>query len=166
MRRLAMVTILVCAAGSAAAADDGMLKRMVGDWIGQGMVRLKADEEPQRLYCKITGALAPDGRSLRESGRCALPELSVAIEAVVEAVGSGRYRGSGGRRGNPPAATFSGSAKSDRLVLIADTDDGEEKNKATATVEVGDDGFRVRAVAVNRKTNATYTVTDVIFRHR
>ena len=108
MRRLAIVMVLLCAAGSAAADDDGMLKRMVGDWIGQGIVRLKADEEPQRLYCKITGTLDPGGHSLRQIGRCALPDLSVAVEAVIEAVGAGRYRGSGGRRGNPPAATFTG----------------------------------------------------------
>jgi hypothetical protein len=165
MRRLAIVTVLLCVAGNAAAADDGMLKRMVGDWIGQGIVRLKADEAPQRLYCKLTGALDPGGRSLRQSGRCALPDLSVAVEAVIEAIGPGRYRGSGGRRGNPPAATFSGVVKGDQFVLTAETDD-DESSKPTATVDVGDDGFRVRAVAVNRKTNATYTVTDVIVRHQ
>ncbi len=162
MRRLVIVAALVCAAGSAAAADDGMLKRMVGDWVGQGVVRLKADEEPQRLFCKLTGTLDPGGQSLHQTGRCALPDLSVAVEAVIEAIGPGRYRGSGGRRGNPPAATFTGIAKGDQFLLTAETDD-EEKSKPTATVDVGDNGFRVRAVAVNHKTNATYTVTDVVF---
>jgi len=166
MKRLVIgAVLLVCAAGTAAAADDAILKQMVGEWIGRGTVRLKADEEPQRLFCKVTNALDGSGHSLHQIGRCALPKMSVAIEAVIEAVGTGRYRGSAGRHGSPPAATFSGTARSDRLVLTAETGD-DDKSTATATLDVADDGFRIRAVAVDPKTKATYTVSDVVFRHQ
>ena len=165
MRRLVIGMVLLCAAATAAAAaDDGILKRMVGEWVGRGTVRLKADEEPQRLFCKITNTLDGSGQSLHQNGRCALPDLSVAVEAVIEAVGGRRYRGSAGRHGSPPAATFSGTARSDQLVLTTETE-GDEK-PATATLDVADDGFRIRAVAVDPKTNAAYTVSDIVFRHQ
>ncbi len=165
MKRLMIGVALLCVASTAAmAADDAILKRMVGEWVGRGTVRLKADEEPQRLFCRVTNALDRGGQSLHQNGRCALPNLSVAIEAVIEAVGTRRYRGSAGRRGSPPVATFSGAAKNNQLVLTAETQDDDEESTATATLDVDDNGFRIRAVAVDPKTKATHTVSDVVFR--
>ncbi len=163
MKRLVIGLALICAASTATAAEDGLLKQLVGDWVGQGTIRLKADEAPQRLYCKITNALDANGTSLHQIGRCALPDMSVAIESVIEAVGAGRYSGSAGRRGSPPAAIFSGTARSDGIELTAETSD-ESKSTATATLAVADDGFRVKAVHTDPKTNLTYTVSDIVFR--
>ncbi len=161
MRRLTIALALICVA-SAAHADDALLKRLVGDWIGRGTLQLKTSEAPERLYCKITNTLTADGTGLRQSGRCALPTNSLAIEIDLRALGAGRYSGSAGRRGRHAFATLSGTGSTNRLVLTATTT-GEKPSTATATIEIGIDGFRLRTTKVDSKTATTHTLGEVIF---
>jgi hypothetical protein len=162
MERLMIGLALLCFANTAA-ADDLLLKRLVGEWIGRGMVQLNAAAEPERLYCKITNALSPDGASLHQTGRCALPTNSVAVQAELQALGAGRYSGSANRRGAPAAATFSGTARANQIVLTAETTASKTKATATATIDLADNGFRIKAVRVDPKTNTPYTVSEVVF---
>ena len=92
MRLFSAIVALALTAGAAHAADDAMLKRLVGDWIGNGMFRWDSVTDPERLYCQISGTIMPDG-SLHESGRCALSTDSAALSLDVRAGDGGAYSG-------------------------------------------------------------------------
>ena len=90
---IAGLVIALAAAPSAQAAEDALLARLVGDWIGRGSMRTSPAAVPERVYCKMVNRLSADGRSLQQRGRCSLASNSGAVDGVIAAMGSNRYSG-------------------------------------------------------------------------
>jgi hypothetical protein len=157
---------LAWAAVGASAADDPLLKRLVGEWEGLGTFRWDAGSDPERLYCKITAAFAADG-SLHQTGRCALTTDSAAISIDIRAGKAGSYDGvASGALGfgivAKKSSPFTGTGKGNQLVLTAQP--GEDQAGPTTTIiDLLTRGFRVRAERIDAATGKKYTASDVTF---
>ena len=167
MRIVAIAALVACLATPAPAADDSLLARLVGDWIGRGLFRQNADAKPERVYCKITNAFTEDGAALKQTGRCALTSRTGAMEITITALGSGRYTGSGHGLGLAARgqATFSGTGTANRLALVAELVDTQtqKKRSETATIDLSAGGYRLRAQMTDPTTGATYTASEIRF---
>jgi hypothetical protein len=167
LRGAAIASIaLAWAAAGASAADDPLLKRLVGEWEGLGTVRWDAGSDPERVYCKITAALTADGL-LRQSGRCALATDSAAISIDIRAGNAGSYSGvATGALGfgivARKSSSFTGTGKGNQLVLT--TPPGDDRTGPTTTIiDLLNRGFRVRAELIDASTGKKYTASDVTF---
>jgi hypothetical protein len=155
----AMAFIAIAASAStAAAADDPMLKRLVGAWVGNGQFRWDSVTDPERLYCRISGVFMPDG-VLHQAGRCALSVDSAGLSFDIRAGTGGSYSGTATAGPRSPVP-FSGTGKSNRLVLVAPDANG---SPATTTIDLVSGGFHVVAERIDPKTGKKYVVGDVTF---
>ena len=151
-----------------AAADDTLLARFAGEWIGRGIFRQGPEGDPENVYCKITNALADGGDELTMRGRCALASNTAAISFTITAEGGGRYSGGGGGLGIAARgqATVTGIARGSRIDLSAELLDTvtEKSSTGTATIDVLADGsYRIRARATQKATGISYTAAEVLF---
>ena len=88
----AIVATMLLSAATADAGDDPLLKRLVGDWIGTGSFRWDSVSDADPLWCRVSGALDADG-TLRQSGRCSLPDQAVSFSVEIHPAGGGKYTG-------------------------------------------------------------------------
>ena len=144
--------------GAAHAADDPMLQRLGGDWVGNGQFRWDSVTDPERLFCHITASFMPDG-SLQQTGRCALPTDSAALTIEIHPNGSGGYSGTA-KAGPRQPVPFSGTGKQNQFVLIGKDSDG---NPSTTTIDLLAGGFHVIVDHIDPKTGKKYAVGDVTF---
>ena len=153
--------MMALASGAAFAADDPALKKLVGEWIGQGMFRWDSISDPERLYCRISSTISADG-VFRETGRCAVANDSAAVRVEIQAVAAGKYAGSASTGlGLRKPATFTGTGKGNQLVLVA-TETGEPV-PTVLTIDITSGGFRIRAERTDPKTGRKFTATDATF---
>jgi type 1 fimbria pilin len=153
--------MMALASGAAFAADDPALKKLVGEWIGQGMFRWDSISDPERLYCRISSTISADG-VFRETGRCAVANDSAAVRVEIQAVAAGKYAGSASTGlGLRKPATFTGTGKGNQLVLVA-TETGEPV-PTVLTIDIISGGFRIRAERTDPKTGRKFTATDATF---
>jgi hypothetical protein len=165
--RLAIVIAAVSAMlGVASAADDPLLKRMVGEWEGSGTFRWDATSQPERLYCRLTGTFASDG-SFRHSGRCALVTDAANITIEITPVRAGTsYTGTAtGSMGlgiiARKSGSFTGTGRASQIVLTAPPD-GQEGPVVT-TIDLLNRGFRTRTQRVDPNTGRQYVAAELTF---
>jgi hypothetical protein len=141
------------------AADDVLLKRFVGEWVGTGSFRYDSASGADPLWCRITGTVDGDG-ALIESGRCSLPDQAASFRAEIRPAGSGKYNGTAsGVLGLAKAPAFTGTGKTNQLVFVAPTDDGP----VTVVLDLVSGGFRMKAERADPKTGTKYSPIDVKF---
>ena len=156
-----LAAAMMALASGAFAADDPALKKLVGEWIGQGMFRWDSISDPERLYCRISSTISADG-VFRETGRCAVANDSAAVRVEIQAVAAGKYAGSASTGlGLRKPATFTGTGKGNQLVLVA-TETGEPV-PTVLTIDIISGGFRIRAERTDPKTGRKFTATDATF---
>lgn len=73
---------------------------------------------PERVYCKVTNTLSPDGKSLAQDGRCSLPGNSGSISGEIAVTGSDTYTGMLDSLVSRGPATLNGAV----AAMIADKD--------------------------------------------
>src|SRR5665213_2986756 len=118
-------------ASAAHAADDPMLAKLAGSWVGNGLFRWDSVTDPERVYCEINGSLMPDG-TLHESGRCALTTDSAALTFDIRSGGNGTYSGSANAGlGLRKATPFTGTGKANHMVLSVPASDGTAATTTT-----------------------------------
>lgn len=124
----------------ALAANDPLLSRLVGEWIGQGTVKKSASAAPERIYCKVANKLVDGGTVLEQKGRCAVATNSGRLTGKIAAKGGGRYEGSLDLPQTKGPATLAGRGESDKIVLSASFVDRFTKRprKSTISLVVGD----------------------------
>ena len=164
--KAAGIGVVVAAAlvlGTAQAADDPALKRLVGEWIGDGVFRWDSISDPERLYCKVTSTISADG-IFHETGRCAVANDSAAVRVDIQPLSAGKYAGSASTGlGLRKPATFTGTGKTNQIVLVAT--ETNEPTPTVLTIDIGSGGFRIRAERTDPKTGKKFTATDATFAH-
>jgi hypothetical protein len=146
-----------------ARADDPILSRMVGEWIGDGTARITAKSEPERIYCRIVATLA--GSTLQQKGRCSVASNSGALSSTISAKGGGKYEGSM-TAPQIGSAQSRGSGSGNRLQMTAEFVDQKtkEKRRATVTMTLSGNGYRV--VTANAGAGGDYVQSDIVFRKK
>lgn len=91
--RFLLCLIVALAASPAVADPDPFLSRLAGQWVGRGAMQQDASAESERVFCKVTNTLSPDGQTLVQDGRCALPGNSGPISGEITAIGGNAYTG-------------------------------------------------------------------------
>jgi hypothetical protein len=154
---------LLAGLAPATAADDPILSRMVGEWIGDGTARITARSEPERIYCRIIATLA--GATLRQTGRCSVASNSGALSSTILAKGGGRYEGTM-TAPQLGSAQSRGTGSGNRLQMTADYTDQKtkEKRRATVTMTLSGNGYRV--VTANAGAGGDYVQSDIVFRKK
>ncbi len=154
------------AAGSVHAADDALLKRLVGDWEGIGTFRWDAGSDPERVFCKINATQLPDG-GIKQTGRCALTTDSAALTIEIKAAAAGSYTGTAtsglglGLVSRKPA-TFSGTGKGNTIVLTAPPAEGQPGPTVT-TIDLIAGGFKIRADRIDGTTGKKFVGAEITF---
>jgi hypothetical protein len=142
--------------GPALAADDPLLSRLEGKWIGQGTVQNKPGGTEERIYCKVANKLVNGGTTLQQNGRCAVASNSGKLVGKIAATGQGNYKGSMDSPQTKGPATLAGRAKNDTIVLSANFVDRASKKKENSTISlVVGDGTTYRLVS--DKSNILFT---------
>lgn len=153
------------AAASPVLAADALLGKLVGDWTGRGTMKLKPNSEPEQVYCKITNTLAEDGKTLQQSGRCALTSTSGRIDGTITAEGGGRYSGTLSSLASKGPATLSGKSTAGRIDLDANFVDSLTGQPTTSvtTIEIASDGYRLSSSRINPADGKPYTASSITF---
>ncbi len=150
------------------AADDPLLARLAGDWVGNGTVRTSVTAEPERVFCRITSRLVDDGTALQQTGRCGLATSTGSVDGKITARGGGRYDGTLQSLASQGPTTLSGRARGSSLVLRSEFTDartGESAVAITTLAPTSDGGYRLTS---RRETGGGegYGETDILFRSR
>jgi hypothetical protein len=164
MKAIALALILlVGGTAGAAAVDDAFLARLVGDWTGRGTMKTSADAEPERVYCKVTNALADAGQALEQTGRCSLASNSGPIDGTIAAMGSGLYGGTLSSLASRGPAQIAGSLSGDRLELNADFIDtlGGEAARSVIVIDFVGNGYRLTSTRVDG--GESYVASEIVF---
>lgn len=162
VRGLILGTTFLSLVSAVSAADDPVLKRLVGEWVGQGTFRWDSISEPERLYCKVTNTLGADG-VFHETGRCAVANDSAAVRVEIRPDKAGVYSGSASTGlGLRKPATFTGTGKANQILLVtsAEADDG---HPVTITLDAISGGFRIRAERFDPTTGKKFLASDATF---
>jgi hypothetical protein len=159
----AALTLVLLSAVAPAKADDPILSRMVGEWIGNGTARITAKSEPERIYCRIVSTLA--GNTLRQQGRCSVASNSGALSSTISAKGGGKYEGSM-TAPQLGSAQSRGTGSGNRLQMNADYADQKTggKRRATVTITLSGNGYRV--VTGNAGAGGDYVQSDIVFKKK
>jgi hypothetical protein len=165
LRLLMLAAAVLWLPATVTAADDPLLKRLVGEWEGVGTFRWGIGSAPEPLYCRITGALTTDG-GLRQTGRCALATDSAALTIDIVPASVGRYSGiATGSMGlgiiARKSGSFTGTGRGNQLVLTAPPD-GQEGPVVT-TIDLINRGFRARTQRLDNATGTRYTAAELTF---
>ncbi|MEO8667578.1 MAG: hypothetical protein ABI399_03620 [Bauldia sp.] len=145
-------------------ADDPLLARLVGEWIGNGEVRLTPKAAPERVYCRIVATLV-EGALIEQKGRCVVASNSRAVNATISAKGDGHYEGTFDAP-NIRSTVFAGTAEGDNLTLSGDFVDTrtKEERKATMTMQIAEAAYRV--TTDNAGANDSYVASNIVFRRK
>ena len=159
--------------GNAALAADPFLSQLVGDWIGRGAMKQSPDAEQERLYCKISNTMSPDGMSLLQKGRCSLASNSGTIDGSITALGDKAYSGSLASLASRAPAKLKGALvettvdkkKRQQLVLNAEYLDkmSGQPVKSVNTIELVDGGYSLTATKIDPRDGSTYASSLIIF---
>lgn len=153
--------------GSALAAEDPILSRLEGEWIGQGMVRMSPAAEPERIYCKVANKLVDGGSALEQKGRCAVASNSGSLKGKIAARGEGRYEGSLDSPQTAGPATLAGQAAEDKIVLSAQFIDRFSRRPSLSIISliVSDNGdYRLVSDTLNPESGKHFQTSDIIFK--
>jgi hypothetical protein len=159
--------LLAIGLGPAAAADDPLLSRLAGEWIGQGMVRMSPVSEPERIYCKVANRLVDGGSVLEQKGRCAVASNSGSLKGRIAARGEGRYEGSLDSPQTAGPATLAGQAADDKIVLSAQFIDRFSRRPSLSIISliVSDNGdYRLVSDTLNPESGKHFQTSDIIFK--
>jgi hypothetical protein len=159
--------LLAVGALPALAAEDPLLSRLQGEWIGQGTVRMGPTAEPERIYCKIANKLVDGGAALEQSGRCAVATNSGRLKGKIAAKGQGRYEGSLDSPQTAGPAVLAGHAEADKIVLSAQFVDRFSKRPSLSIISliVGDGGaYRLVSDTLNPDSGRHFQTSDILFK--
>jgi len=159
--------LLVFTATPVLALDDPLLSRLEGNWIGQGMVRIKPTSSPERIYCKIANELVDEGQVLVQKGRCAIANNFGSVKGKISALGEGRYEGSLKSPQSVGPATLAGQSADDKIVLSAEFIDRLSRRPTLSIISliVGDgDGYRFISNTLNPESGSHFQTSDIIFK--
>jgi len=159
--------LLAVAAVPSLAAEDALLSRLQGEWIGQGTVRMGPSAEPEHIYCKIANKLVDGGSALEQKGRCAVATNSGRLKGKIEARGQGRYEGSLDSPQTAGPATLAGHAEDNKIVLSAQFIDRFSRRPSLSIISliVGDGGqYRLVSDTLNPESGRHFQTSDIIFK--
>jgi hypothetical protein len=167
LTRLAAAGLSLAIGGSAAfAAEDALLSRLQGDWVGQGTVRMNPSAAPERIYCKIANKLVDQGSALEQKGRCAVATNSGRLRGKIASLGQGRYEGSLDSPQTKGPAVLAGRAEADRIFLSADFVDRFSRQPAHSfiSLHVGDGGaYRLVTDMAIPGSDKRFQTGDILF---
>jgi hypothetical protein len=146
--------------------NDPLLARLAGAWTGRGQIRQTASAESERVFCKITNMLSPNGATLSQEGRCALANQSGAINGTITALGEGKYDGTLESMASDGVATLTGTRTGDSIVLVTRFTDRQthQPTTSTTTIEVlPEGGYRLSAERIDPATGVSYTASEIVF---
>jgi hypothetical protein len=152
---------------SSHAAEDPLLSRLQGEWIGQGTVRMGPQAEPERIYCRVANTLVDGGLALEQKGRCAVATNSGRLRGKIAAKGQGRYEGSLNSPQTDGPAVLAGHAEADKIVLSAEFVDRFSKRPSLSIISliVGDGGaYRLVSDTLNPGTGSHFQTSDILFK--
>ncbi|WP_139167859.1 hypothetical protein [Bauldia litoralis] len=147
------------------AAEDPLLSRMTGDFVGRGTFKSSPSAEPEMVYCKITNALASGGTVLTQKGRCAVATNSGRVTGTMEAKGGGVYQGTLESLSTKGPVKFAGKASGDQITMNADFVDKRSSKPGKAVIQtvVGDGKYRTVSRTVDTKTKSEFVASDIVF---
>ena len=154
-------------AGAALAAEDPLLSRLEGEWVGQGTVRMSPGSEPERIYCKVANKLVDGGSALEQKGRCAVATNSGRLRGKIAARGQGRYEGSLDSPQTDGPAVLAGHAEANKIVLSAQFVDRFSKRPSLSIISliVGDGGaYRLVSDTLNPNSGRHFQTGDILFK--
>jgi hypothetical protein len=163
----AILCLVALGAAPALAADDPLLSRLAGEWIGQGTVRMSPASEPERIYCKVANKLVDGGSALEQKGRCAVASNSGTLKGKIAARGEGRYEGSLDSPQTAGPATLAGHAADDKIVRSAEFIDRFSRRPSLSIISliVGDGGqYRLVSDTLNPESGKHFQTSDIIFK--
>jgi hypothetical protein len=168
VRRAVAAGLAIVVSGQVAAADNPVFAGLVGDWIGDGMVRRGPDAEPERVFCRVTNAIVADGAALEQEGRCAVAANSGPIKGLITDLGSGDYGGTLESIATDGPATLSGTGTEDGSGLVLDTRfidrvTGEPVISVTTIALVPEGGYRITSERTNPRDGETFTASEIVF---
>jgi len=158
---LALLATTLLAVPAAQAADDPLLSRLEGTWIGQGSYKQSASAAQERIYCRITNTLVQNGKALQQRGRCSVASGSGSIDGTITAKGGGSYSGEINSLASVGPATLSGSGSGNRLTMNMTFVDATTKKKVSAvsTTTLTGSGYRL----TTRRQDGGWTGSDISF---
>lgn len=154
----------IVVAQPALAADDPILSRLAGDWVGRGTYQQSADAAQERVLCRITNTLVQNGKALQQRGRCSVSSGSGAITGLITATGGGRYTGTIDSMATDGPANLSGSGSGGRLTLNMSFVDGQTHAPAKSVTTMTLSGSGYRLVSTRRDGGKSWTPTDITFK--
>ncbi len=145
-------------------ADDPILSKLAGDWIGRGTYKQSATAQPERIYCRIVNTLE-NGTALQQRGRCSVASNSGSVDGLISAEGGGRYGGTLNSLASEGPAKLNGTGSGNRVVLNMSFVDTvtEQPVQAVTTMEVKSGGYRLTTERKDPATGATWTASDIDF---
>ncbi|HET7715670.1 MAG TPA: hypothetical protein VFK86_08590 [Bauldia sp.] len=143
------------------AAGDAILAQLAGNWIGRGTMKQSANADAELVYCKIANKLINNGSALEQRGRCAVATNSGQIKGMIEAAGSGSYRGTLDTFNTRGPAKISGRAASNTINFSAEFVDRKtnKPTKATIRLVVANGKYRL----VSNGANDSFVASDITF---
>jgi hypothetical protein len=166
--KITVATLLLAAGlGTALAAEDPILSRLEGEWVGQGTVRMSPTAAPERIYCKVDNKLVDGGSAIEQKGRCAVATNSGSLKGKIAARGDGRYEGSLDSPQTAGPATLAGHAADDKIVLSAEFIDRFSKRPSLSIISlsVGDNGqYRLTSDTLNPESGKHFQTSDILFK--
>jgi hypothetical protein len=159
--------LLAAGVGSAIAAEDPLLSRLQGEWIGQGTVRMSPAAAPERIYCKVDNKLVDGGSALEQKGRCAVATNSGALKGKIASRGEGRYEGLLDSPQTAGPATLAGHAAENKIVLSAEFIDRFSKRPSLSIISlmVGENGqYRLVSDTLNPESGKHFQTSDIVFK--
>lgn len=168
LTKLAGVSLMLAlGAVPALSAEDALLSRLEGEWIGQGTVQKGPTSEPERIYCKVANRLVDGGAALEQKGRCAVATNSGRLRGKIAAKGEGRYEGSLDSPQTNGPAVLAGHAENEKIVLSARFVDrfSKQPSKSTISLFVGDgDAYRLVSNMLNPGTGKHFQASNILFK--
>lgn len=172
MRRGAMTfaaagLMLALGMTGARSAEDPVLSRLAGEWIGQGTVRMGPGSPPEKIYCRIANRLVSGGAALEQKGRCAVDKNSGSLKGKIAAKGKGRYEGSLDSPQTAGPARLAGQMTDGKIVLSAEFIDRFSRRPTLSIISlsVGDGGqYRLVSNTLIPETGRHFETSDILFK--
>jgi hypothetical protein len=150
----------------AQAADDPLLARFVGAWIGRGTYRSGPTGAAEPIYCRIANRLVDGGAALEQTGRCALATNSGRISGRISARGKGHYEGSLQSFSTAGPTYLAGSGADGRIELRADFVDRMSKQPGRAIISLviaGGRQYRLTSNTLGADDKPAFVASDILF---
>ncbi len=166
MKTAALVILFGLSATAVAAADDPLLAQFVGEWIGNGQIRLAREAEPERIFCRITNTLVEDGTALEQKGRCGIATNTGKVDGLIAAIGQDRYQGTLESLASRGPASLTGIGDNGKLVLTSEFIDSQTGKPAmsTTTLTVRErGGYTLTSERIDPDDGATYAESTIVF---